>query len=65
MRQQRWVELIKDYDVTINYASRKANIVENALSRKEAFNMLIERVTKRITKGTQPNPSRIMDGNST
>jgi hypothetical protein len=51
--------------VTINYASRKANIVENALSRKEAFNMLIERVTKRISKGTQPNPSRIMDGNST
>jgi hypothetical protein len=34
MRQRRWLELIKDYDLTINYTPGKANVVANALSRK-------------------------------
>jgi hypothetical protein len=34
MRQQRWLELIKDYDLTINYTPGKANMVADALSRK-------------------------------
>ncbi|XP_070040998.1 uncharacterized protein [Nicotiana tomentosiformis] len=34
MRQRRWLELIKDYDIDILYHSRKANVVEDALSRK-------------------------------
>ena len=34
LRQRRWVELIKDYDCTIEYHSGKANIVADALSRK-------------------------------
>jgi hypothetical protein len=34
MRQRRWLELIKDYDLTINYTPRKANFVADALSRK-------------------------------
>jgi hypothetical protein len=34
MRQRRWLELIKDYDLTINYTPRKANVVADALSRK-------------------------------
>jgi len=34
MRQRRWIELIKDYDFTIEYHPGKANVVENALSCK-------------------------------
>ena len=34
MRQRRWIELIKDYDSTIEYHSGKANVVAYALSRK-------------------------------
>ncbi|KAL4032750.1 hypothetical protein IC575_005832 [Cucumis melo] len=34
LRQRRWLELIKDYDCTIEYHPGKANVVENALSRK-------------------------------
>ena len=34
MRQRRWIELIKDYECTIEYYPRKANVVADALSRK-------------------------------
>jgi len=34
MRQRCWVELIKDYDCVIEYHPGKANVVANALSRK-------------------------------
>ena len=34
MRQRRWLELIKDYDLSVQYHPRKANVVEDALSRK-------------------------------
>ncbi|XP_021991419.2 uncharacterized protein LOC110888187 [Helianthus annuus] len=35
MRQRRWLELIKDYDCDILYHPGKANVVADALSRKE------------------------------
>jgi hypothetical protein len=46
MRQRRWLELIKDYDLEVHYHPGKANVVADALSRKahgsclsiEAFN---------------------------
>ena len=34
LRQRRWLELIKDYDCTIEYDPGKANIVVDALSRR-------------------------------
>jgi hypothetical protein len=34
MRQRRWIELIKDYDLGIHYPPGKANVVANALSRE-------------------------------
>jgi hypothetical protein len=34
MRQRRWIELIKDYDLEIHYHPSKANVVADALSRK-------------------------------
>jgi hypothetical protein len=35
LRQHRWLELIKDYDLEIHYHPGKANLVADALSRKE------------------------------
>ncbi|GJV99514.1 putative reverse transcriptase domain-containing protein [Tanacetum coccineum] len=35
MRQRRWLELLADYDYKIRYHPRKANVVADALSRKE------------------------------
>jgi len=34
MRQRRWLEIIKDYDITIQYHPEKANVVADALSQK-------------------------------
>ena len=36
MRQRRWLELLKDYDLKISYHPGKANRVADALSRKSA-----------------------------
>ncbi|KAI3746007.1 hypothetical protein L6452_08422 [Arctium lappa] len=35
MRQRRWLELLKDYDCELQYHPSKANVVANALIRKE------------------------------
>ncbi|KAG8478325.1 hypothetical protein CXB51_028002 [Gossypium anomalum] len=37
LRQQRWLELLKDYELVIDYHPRKANVVADALSRKSLF----------------------------
>ena len=39
MRQRRWLELIKDYDLQIHYHPGKANTVADALSRKNMGDM--------------------------
>ena len=38
MRQRRWLELIKDYDLEILYHPGKANVVADRLSRKSSKN---------------------------
>jgi hypothetical protein len=43
LRQRRWLELIKEYDLGINYHPSKANVVADALSRRSHMNMLATR----------------------
>jgi hypothetical protein len=40
MRQQRWLELIKDYELEVDYYLDKANVVADALGRKAHCNYL-------------------------
>ncbi|GJV85213.1 putative reverse transcriptase domain-containing protein [Tanacetum coccineum] len=44
LRQRRWIELLSDYDCEIRYHPRKANVVADALSRKERNRPLCVRV---------------------
>ena len=46
LRQRRWVELLKDYDCTIEYHPRKANMVADALSRKSSGNLYYIHATR-------------------
>src|SRR3954471_3304451 len=41
LRQRRWLELIKDYDLGLNYQPGKANVVADVLSRKSYCNNLM------------------------
>jgi hypothetical protein len=40
MRQRRWLELIKDYDLEVHYHPNKVNVVADPLSRKDHCNHL-------------------------
>jgi hypothetical protein len=40
MRQRRWLELLKDYDLEVHYHLGKANVIADALSRKAHCNYL-------------------------
>jgi hypothetical protein len=41
LRQRRWLELIKDYDFETHYNPGKANLVVDALSRKEHVHVAV------------------------
>jgi hypothetical protein len=41
LRQRMWLELIKDYDLGINYHPRKANVVVGALSCRSHVSRLV------------------------
>jgi hypothetical protein len=40
MRQRRWLELIKDYELEVRYHLGKANVVADVLSRKTHYSYL-------------------------
>jgi hypothetical protein len=42
LRQRRWLELIKGYDLGINYHPGKANVVTDALSQRSHVSQLVE-----------------------
>jgi hypothetical protein len=41
LRHRRWLELIKDYDLGINYHPGKANVVADGLSRRSHVSQLV------------------------
>ncbi|XP_075504637.1 uncharacterized protein LOC142542079 [Primulina tabacum] len=47
MRQRRWIELLKDYDLTISYHPGKANKVADALSRKNESKITLASLSAR------------------
>ena len=42
MRQRRWLELMADYDIDLQYHPGKVNVVPNALSRLPTVMLLTE-----------------------
>jgi hypothetical protein len=45
MRQRRWPEVIKDYELEIHYHPGKANVVADALSRKASCHCLTMKIS--------------------
>nr|GFB24027.1 reverse transcriptase domain-containing protein [Tanacetum cinerariifolium] len=58
MRQRRWLELLSDYDCEICYHPGKANVVADALSRKERIKPL--RVQALVIKICLDLPKKIL-----
>jgi hypothetical protein len=51
LKQRRWMELIKDYDLEIHYHLSKANLVADALSRKEhVHSAVVAQLTDEIVR---------------
>jgi hypothetical protein len=44
LRQRRWLELIKDYNLGINYHPGKVNVVAGALSQRSHANHLVVKI---------------------
>ena len=49
LRLRRWLELVKDYDLGINYHPGKANVVADALTRKHvSLNAMMESLPPKL-----------------
>nr|GEX60211.1 reverse transcriptase domain-containing protein [Tanacetum cinerariifolium] len=59
MRQRHWLELLADYDCKIRYHPRKANVIADALSRKERIKPL--RVRSLVMTIHPKLPSQILE----
>ncbi|GJR63824.1 putative reverse transcriptase domain-containing protein [Tanacetum coccineum] len=61
MRQRRWIELFSDYDCEIPYHPGKANVVVDALSRKEMASK-VENVSTEMLCGLDQQMEKKKDG---
>ena len=51
MRQHRWLELIKDYNLEIHYHQGKANVVVDALSCKGyCYSLITEAIPSELSQ---------------
>jgi hypothetical protein len=51
LRQRRYLDLIKDYDIGINYHPRKANVVVEAWSQRSYLSQLeVEKMSFKLWK---------------
>ena len=60
MRQRRWLELVKDYDYSINYHPGKANVVADA--RLQAFSIALLTTRKEIIHGLERTKIEVVLG---
>src|SRR6185503_13573706 len=65
MRQRRWLEWIKDYDLEIHYHPSKANVVADALSHKASCNCISATVLHQTLCQEMENLNMIIVSNCT
>ncbi|GJU99435.1 putative reverse transcriptase domain-containing protein [Tanacetum coccineum] len=64
MRQRRWIELLSDYDCEIRYHPGKANVVADALSRKDREPIRVRSLVMTADQADILRPS-LMESNAT
>ena len=60
MRQKRWLELLKDYDCTIECHSGKANVVADALGRKVSGRVANLLTLRKMNVEVQVSPGGVL-----
>ena len=51
LRQRRWIEFLKDYDMSVHYKPAKANVVANSLCRLSIGSVAhVEKEIKELVK---------------